>query len=166
MEPDEYVAIAVTTDAQWEALRRLLGDPDWARDASLATAGGRRAAHDLIDARLNEWTATPPRDSVAERLVAAGIPAQALVNPHFVTPNPQLEARGFFQVMNHPVTGATRYPGFPMAFSGLGRNLHRTPPPTLGQHNDEILRRELGLSEEEVQRLRQSKIIGERPTFM
>ena len=81
-------------------------------------------------------------------------------------PNPQLIHREFFQTLTHPVTGETRYPGFPMQFSALGRNLHRSPPPTLGQHNDEILNGELGLSKVEIDELREQQIIGERPSFM
>ena len=68
--------------------------------------------------------------------------------------------------MAHPVTGETRYPGLPMSFSALDRHLHRSPPPTLGQHNDEILGGELGLSPEKLQDLRARKIIGERPAFV
>jgi crotonobetainyl-CoA:carnitine CoA-transferase CaiB-like acyl-CoA transferase len=165
-DADEYVAVAVVTDAQWVALRGAMGDPDWARDPALATAAGRRAAHDTIDAHLERWLAPQGRDAAVEKLVGAGVPAHALINAHFVMPNPQLEARCFFQVMVHPVTGTTRYPGLPMAFSGLPRNLHSLPPPTLGQHNDEILGGELGLSPDEMQDLRQRKIIGERPAFM
>ena len=41
---DRWLALAVTSDAQWQALRALMGDPGWARDAALATAAGRRAA--------------------------------------------------------------------------------------------------------------------------
>jgi len=81
-------------------------------------------------------------------------------------PNPQLEHRRFFQVMQHPVTGETRYPGLPMSFSGLNRHLHHRPPPTLGQHNEEILGGELGLSQKEIAELQEHKIIGTRPTFM
>lgn len=165
-ERDEYIAVAVATEAQWKALCAVMGDPEWARDAALATAAGRRAAHDAIDARIEEWLSHQQRDTAAQRLIEAGVPAHPLLNPHFVMPNAQLDARGFFQVMEHVVTGATRYPGFPMAFSGLGRNLHRSPPPTLGQHNDDILRGELGLSAEEIDDLRARKIIGERPAFM
>jgi len=68
--------------------------------------------------------------------------------------------------MRHPVTGETRYPGLPMAFSGLDRQLHHRPPPTLGQHNEEVLGGELGLSAEAIADLRERKIIGERPVFM
>jgi crotonobetainyl-CoA:carnitine CoA-transferase CaiB-like acyl-CoA transferase len=165
-EPDEYVALAVATNDQWHALLKLLGDPEWSRDPALAAAVGRRAAHDTIDAHIEQWLSTQPRDVAAQRLIDAGVPAHPLVNPHFVWPNPQLEHRRFFQVMQHPVTGPTRYPGFPMAFSALDRHLHRSPPPTLGQHNDEVLGGELRLSVEELQDLRARRIIGERPTFM
>ena len=165
-EPDEYVALAVATDDQWHALLRLLDDPEWSRDPALAAAAGRRVAHNAIDTHIGQWLSTQSRDAAAQRLIDAGVPAHPLVNPHFVWPNPQLEHRRFFQVMQHPVTGPTRYPGFPMAFSGLNRDLHRRPPPTLGQHNDEILGGELGLSAEELQDLRARRIIGERPSFM
>jgi crotonobetainyl-CoA:carnitine CoA-transferase CaiB-like acyl-CoA transferase len=164
-ERDEYVAIAVATDAQWQALCALMGNPAWAQVAPVCTAAGRRAAHDMIDAHVAEWLATLPRDVAVEQLLNAGVPAQALINAIAVVPNPQLEHRRFFQVMVHPVTGATRYPGLPMAFSALDRDLHRRPPPTLGQHNDEILGKELGLSPDELRDLRARKIIGERPAF-
>jgi crotonobetainyl-CoA:carnitine CoA-transferase CaiB-like acyl-CoA transferase len=165
-EADEYIAIAVATDKQWAALGSLLGDPDWARDPALATAAGRRAAHDFIDTQLEQWLSPQPRAAAAQRLVDAGVPAYPLVNAHYVWPNPQLEHRRFFQVMEHPITGPTRYPSLPMAYSGLQRALHRSPPPTLGQHNDEILGGELGLSAEELQDLRNRKIIGEKPGFL
>jgi crotonobetainyl-CoA:carnitine CoA-transferase CaiB-like acyl-CoA transferase len=163
---DAFVAVAVETDAQWASLCRAMGNPAWTRDDSLATAAGRRARHDEIDAKLGEWLAGQERDAAAEALVAAGVPAAALQNPHFVMPNPQLEHRRFFQTLKHPVTGETRYPGFPMGFSSLGPQLHRAPPPTLGQHNDEVLGGELGLSGEELEALRQAKVIGDRPSFM
>jgi crotonobetainyl-CoA:carnitine CoA-transferase CaiB-like acyl-CoA transferase len=162
----EFVALAVATDAQWTSLRSLMGDPEWARDPGLATAAGRRAAHDAIDERIEAWLAKRSQSEAVESLVDAGVPAQAVINAHHVMPNPQLEHRRFFQTLEHPVTGKTRYPGLPMLFSALGRQLHKSPPPTLGQHNAEILGGELGLSEEELQRLRDEKIIGERPSFM
>jgi len=164
-EEGEYVAVAVPDDAAWGALRAVLGDPEWARDPGLASAEGRRAAHDAIDAELSAWTRQLGRDAAAERLSAAGVPAEAVVNAHFLMPHPQLEERGFFQTLEHPVTGKTRYPGFPMGFSAFPRELHRSPPPTLGQHNDEVLAL-LGLSPDEIAGLRERKVIGERPSFM
>ncbi len=165
-EEDEYLALAVASDAQWQRLCALMNESEWSRDPALASARGRREAHDGIDARIGEWLSMQKRDEAVQTLVDAGVPAHPLVNGHFLMPNPQLEHRRFFQVMEHPVTGETRYPGLPMAFSGLERHLHASPPPTLGQHNDEILGGELGLSPNELRGLRERKIIGERPSFM
>jgi crotonobetainyl-CoA:carnitine CoA-transferase CaiB-like acyl-CoA transferase len=162
----ELLALAVATDDQWRSLVNLLGSPDWAGAPELGTSDGRRGQHDAIDAGLTAWFGARPLAATVEALTSAGIPAAALVNAHSVLPNPQLEQRGFFQVLDHPVTGPTRYPGLPMHFSGLGRQLHRRPPPTLGQHNREVLCGELGLSESELERLIEGQIIGTRPSFM
>ncbi|MCP5065765.1 MAG: CoA transferase [bacterium] len=161
-----WVAIAVATPEHWEALRRALGDPEWARNPDLATAEGRRASHDAIDEELRRWTSTHTRQQAASILRAAGVPAEECINSHMLVPNPQLEQRGFFQVMDHSLAGPVRYPGLPMRFSGLPRALRKTPAPLLGEHNEEILRDELGLSEEEIEKLRESKIIGTRPAFL
>jgi crotonobetainyl-CoA:carnitine CoA-transferase CaiB-like acyl-CoA transferase len=54
-------------------------DPRWARDAALATAAGRRAAHDGIDLEIGAWCVTRDADALAEELVACGIPAAPVV---------------------------------------------------------------------------------------
>ncbi len=165
-EAGSWIALAVACDAQWHALVSALGAPAWARDPALADAAGRRRAHDQIDAELGRWLAERDRDAAAALLSAAGVPAEAVINAHQLHPHPQLEQRGFFQWLQHPVTGRTRTPGLPMQFSGLPRALHPSPAPLLGQHNDEILRGELGLSEAEIAELRAEKIAGERPAWM
>jgi len=162
----ELVALAVATDAQWRALRELLGSPAWARDSQLAGAEGRREAHDLLDEELSKWISQRSCAENVDLLLGAGIPASAVVNGHFVRPNLQLEHRRFFQTLEHPVTGSVDYPVLPMRFSELGPELHRRPPPTLGQHNEEVLRDELGLSEDELEDLRKNKTIGTRPSFL
>jgi crotonobetainyl-CoA:carnitine CoA-transferase CaiB-like acyl-CoA transferase len=53
-----------------------------------------------------------------------------------------------------------------VTFSGLGPPWHKSPPPTLGQHNAEILAGELGLSEFEIEDLRERQIIGTRPAWL
>ena len=165
-DPEELIAVAIPSDAHWRSLRALMGEPDWACDPALDSAPGRRARHDAVDAGLEDWLAGQSRAAILDRLLAAGIPASEVINAHALMPNRQLEARGFFQTLEHPRSGKVRYPGWPMAFSGLPRALHRRPPPTLGQHNDEILGDELGLDSDELARLREEKIIGERPSFM
>jgi crotonobetainyl-CoA:carnitine CoA-transferase CaiB-like acyl-CoA transferase len=161
-----WLALAAATDPQWQALTRLLRNPNLARDPALADAAGRRAAHDAIDAGLRDWLATEGAHAAAEQLLAAGIPASPLVDAFHLMPNPQLAHRAFFQEMEHPLTGTKRYPGFPWRAAGWGPPWHATPPPTLGQHNEEILGGELGLSSAELSTLREKQVIGTRPSFL
>src|SRR5262249_51750140 len=46
---DRWLALAVTSDAQWMALVDAMGSPEWARAAAFVTAAGRRAGHDQLD---------------------------------------------------------------------------------------------------------------------
>jgi len=164
--PDERLALSVTSDEAWRGLYRLIEAEEWRLDESLSTHRGRFEAHDRLCARISAWARTRDRDEALEALRAAGVPASAAVNNHRLSPNPQLEARGFFQTMTHPHTGETRYPSLPAIFSAFERELHRSPPPTLGQHNREILQGDLGLSDEECDRLEAEGVIGTRPSFM
>jgi len=160
---DRWLALAVTSDAQWQALRALMGDPSWARDAALATATGRRAEHDGIDRAIGAWCATRDADVLAEELVARGIPAAPVVPASRLPRNPQLVARGFFETVAHPVVGSHEHPALPIRLGGEQRRWYARSAPTLGQHTEEVLRDLLGLDGRELERLRADGVIGTRP---
>lgn len=136
-----------------------LDDPDW------ATVQGRRAGHDAIDAVMRAWTGLRTGEAATETLAAAGVPASPVVPAHLAHLAPQLAHRGFFQPLEHPVTGTTGYPGFPMAFGAFGSTLYRSPPPMLGQHNREILG-ELGQDSADIEELERAGVIGNRPAWL
>jgi crotonobetainyl-CoA:carnitine CoA-transferase CaiB-like acyl-CoA transferase len=157
--PERWVAIAVASDEQWRALRRVLGDPEWARDDKLDEENGRRSAHDRIDAELSRWTGGQPAEDAVATLVAAGVPAEVVIPSREIAYNPQLRHRRLLEPEEHPVTGRSEIPGLPFRLSRVGRWLRRASP-TLGQHNDEILG-ELGISPADRDRLRAEGVIGE-----
>ena len=137
---DAWVAICARTDAQRAALAEL-------------TAGTELAA----------WCATQDLEAVVEVLASAGIPAAAVVSPSAVTENPQLCHRGFFERLEHPRTGEGLYPTPPFALlDGAESWLHRSPP-TLGQHNSEVLTELCGLTAADLDRLAADEVIGTRP---
>lgn len=159
---DEWIALAVHDDRQWGALVDLMGRPAWC-DGDLSTVAGRRRRADDVDARLSQWIARQPLGPTLQRLADAGVPAAPVVSPSLVTDNPQLRDRGFFESLHHPRTGSGLYPCPPFALlAGQDRWLRR-PPPTLGEHNDEILGERCGLTEQELTRLATSGVIGTRP---
>lgn len=160
---DPWLALSIATDAQWCALRRALGEPDWAMDPALETRAGRRSAHDAIDVRLCEWTSRRDRAELVAELRALGVPASGVANPsRLLQTNPQLRVRRYFETPEHPVVGAMPLPSFPFRQASVDRWL-RTPAPTLGQHNEPVLCGILGLSHEELRGLETEGVIGRRP---
>ena len=136
---DGWVAVAVATDEQWSALRRALGDPAWAADPALATRAGRMGAHDRIDTLLGEWCRARSADEIVSALWEAGVPVGKVMQPHEQPDLPQLAARGFFEEMDHPVIGTSRYSTLPMRFSRGPEKVHHRHAPLLGEHNGELL---------------------------
>ncbi len=157
-----WVIISVVDDDRWRALVAVLGAPAWAADPVLGTAAGRRAAHDTIDEHLARWCEERSAADVESLLLQAGIAVAKVRLPHEQTELEPLVARSFFTTLEHPVTGINVHGGFPALFSAGPdpASLHRGPPPTLGQHNHEILGDLLGLDSEEIARLESAGVIG------
>lgn len=159
---DTWLAVSVVDDAQWQGLVAALGNPAWAADARFATHDGRWAAHDEIDEHLIAWAAAGDADELAARLQAHGVPACRGRDPRTSVDNPQLQARGFHEVVEHPVVGALPTPTVPFRFASVDRWL-RAPAPLLGEHNRDILQGMLGLDDATYASLESRGIIGTRP---
>lgn len=157
-----WITISIEADEQWAGLRRALGEPAWADDPELRTSEGRRTARDRLDEQLAAWCATQDADAIVDRLWQEGVPVAKVALPHEQRDNAQLAARGYFTELVHPVTGRSVHGGFPATFSAgpAPSDLHLAPPPTLGQHNREVLSEVLGLSDDEIAALEADAIIG------
>jgi len=156
---DVWVAIAVATDEQWFGLRRALGEPAWAMEPQYNAMDGRRKGHDTIDARLQAWCRAREADDIVGRLWDAGVPVARVMLPHRQVDLTQLDFRGFFEEVDHPVTGTSRCSTLPMRFSRSPGPMHVRHAPLLGEHNVELLS-ELGLDPEEIDALEADGIIG------
>ena len=159
--PEQWLAVSVVGDEQWRALVEVLGSPPWASDPALADHAGRRAHHDRLDERLAEWAAQVDVDDAVERLTAAGVPAAPAVDPRRTSEHPQFVARGYYETVDHPVVGPQPVTAPPFRYREVARWL-RTPAPTVGQHNHEVLH-DLGLTDDEIRALERDDIVGERP---
>jgi crotonobetainyl-CoA:carnitine CoA-transferase CaiB-like acyl-CoA transferase len=127
---DEWVAVAVRTDEQWQALCAVTG-----LDVGLGkTVADRVAARAAIDAAVAGWTSTVSQTAAAHLLQAAGVPAAPILkNPQFHT-DPHLFARQAFLPIDHPDTGVLPYPGFPWRF-GVTRPAVRSSAPPFAEGN-------------------------------
>jgi crotonobetainyl-CoA:carnitine CoA-transferase CaiB-like acyl-CoA transferase len=161
---DCWVAVAVATDEQWAGLCGALGRLEWATDPALATADGRRQNHDLIDEYLAAWCAEHTGDEIVGALWEHDVPAAKVMQPHRQSELPQLAARGFFEVVDHPVNATTKHSTLPFTSSRGPDQIHVQPAPLLGQHNHEVLS-ELGLSDKDIGDLESQGVIGTAPAM-
>ncbi len=152
---DQWLAISVENDAQWHNLRKVLGDPDWARDPALASFEGRMAHHDEIDAHLSSWTLTRDRYAAMKTLLTVGVPAGALQRSSDLAEDPQYILRKFHRFHEHPVMGRVPYAGVQFLIPGYEAGPYRFAP-LLGEHTDAILSEALGMSADQILETRES----------
>lgn len=156
---DRWIAITVTNDEEWLALCRLAGFDQALSDLTL---DARFALHDQIDAKIAGWTSGQVRDDLERLLQQNGIAACSVNNARDVVEHEHLTSRQFFPVIEHPDAGRHRFPGLPIQMSATPA-AYRRPSPGLGEHNREILVGMLGLTDEDLARLTEAKVIAEEP---
>ena len=159
---DRWVAVSITSDAEWQALCDEAGfDPAW-RELDRAA---RQERHDEIDEAIDAWTRSQSPRQVMERLQARGVIAAQVSDGRDLVEDPQLEARSFWAELDHADVGLRRYPGNPIKLSETPVTYRRAAP-GLGEHNDEIYGGLLGLSEAELAGLRVDGVIADQPPSM
>ncbi len=145
---DRWAALSVWSDEEWSRLRDALGDPEWARDATLATADGRRAREGKLDERIAEWTRWRSREEVVDALRARGLRAASVETISELFDDAQLAHRGFWQRAPHPVLGEITVMAAPYVLSATPTR-HERAGPTLGADNDYVYGEILGVPAEE-----------------
>lgn len=156
---DNWIIVAATDREMWQRLAKLIGRPDWAKDISLESAEARRESEDLIEQAIGAWTITRDAERAMSELQAARIAAGVARLPIDLLSDRHLRSRGYLQETERAFIG--RHPQPSMAIrEGQRPYAIRTPAPTLGQHNKEILSGLLGLCDTEIAHLASQGIIG------
>jgi formyl-CoA transferase len=132
--------------------------PELAKDARFASNGKRVQNRVELTRLLDKIFVQRPTKEWIARLEAAGVPCGPINDLAQVFNEPQALARGLRMELAHPAAGKVSLVRSPMRFSETPVE-HGVPPPTLGQHTDEVLRELLGKSEGEIARLRAAAII-------
>ena len=145
---DRWCAIAVFSDEEWQAMRRVIGDPPWCSDARFATLTDRKKNEEDLDRLVEQWTIHYPPEEVMARLQEAGVSAGVLETAEDLHRDPQLEARRHFRALEHQEIGESTYDSMGSILSKSPADLNRAAP-VMGQDNYYVYTRILGLSDEE-----------------
>ena len=141
---DNWCAIAVDTDSQWQALAAKIG----LDGSAYPTQADRLQNHDEIDAAISSWTSQLPAREVMQTLQAAGVPAGVVQRSSDLLQDSQYAHRGFYRYFDHGAMGRVPYAGHQYRISGYD-NGPRGPAPMIGEHSFEVLS-ELGLADEDI----------------
>jgi crotonobetainyl-CoA:carnitine CoA-transferase CaiB-like acyl-CoA transferase len=150
---DGNFVVAVGNDEQWRRFCNVLDMESVAADQRFATNRLRLANYDVLRPMLGERLRSRPRAEWVEGLKSAGVPCGSVRDVAEVLQDPQLDARGMIQQVEHAVAGTVRVTGVPIKLSDTPGAV-RTPPPTLGQHTQSILALDAGLQAGEIDELR------------
>jgi crotonobetainyl-CoA:carnitine CoA-transferase CaiB-like acyl-CoA transferase len=156
---ERWITIDVGTDAEWEALCAVMGNPPWTRDRRFRDQLARWHHRDELDRHIAAWTADQDAFDLFHRLVAAGVCAGPVQNERDALACPHLNERGFFEELDHPEFGAYRYPGLNLRMSHIPNHLRRHPV-RLGEDNEYVYRDLLGIADDEYAGLERLGHIG------
>ena len=155
---EDYILIAGNADTVFGRLAEALGHPEWAEDKRYSTHHARGENMEEIDAMISDWTSGRTVDEVLETMREAGVPAGKVFTAKDMLEDPQYSARENVVEVEDPEIGP-----FPM--QNVVPRLSETPGevrwtgPSLGEHNEEVYGKVLGLDEKDLGGLRERGIV-------
>jgi formyl-CoA transferase/CoA:oxalate CoA-transferase len=156
---DQPIIVAVGNEELWKTFCRTIGreelteDPRFCTNASRIIPENRKALSREVEETFRDRTA----EEWIGLLWEAGIPAGPINSVEYLQKDPHLMARGAFAKVSNPVLGEVSIVAAMPKLSSTPGGVHR-PPPMLGQHTSELLA-ELGLSAEEIVKLRSEGLV-------
>ncbi len=154
---DKWVAIACTTDKMFERLADVMERPELASSTMFGPQRQRLAARDAVNAIVTEWTRSLDRAELMQRCLKGQVPIGKLNSIADIFEDEHFIARGNLAKIQED--------GMELAIPGVVPTLSETPGritnlgPALGNATYEVMRETLGLSADEIKRLRDKRII-------
>jgi formyl-CoA transferase len=155
-DPDAYIYF-ITQAPVWGAICDIIGKPDWKTDPDYATPRARLPRLKSIFATIEEWTMTKTKFEVMDICNKVDIPVGPILSMKEIAEDPSLRATGTVVEVDHPTRGTYLTVGNPVKMSDSVTEVKRSP--LLGEHTEEILRKELGYNAKEIAEIKVSGAI-------
>jgi formyl-CoA transferase len=155
---DGLVLIAANQDTVFGRLTEAMGQPGLATDPRYATHGARGANQQELDAMVERWTQSLTTREVLALMDQHGVPAGLIYRAPEMLEDPHFKAREAIVTVPHPDFGDLRMQNVAPKLSETPGGVH-SPSPDLGQHNDEIFLKVLGLAAQRYAELKSRKVI-------
>ena len=155
---DGYVVVGILTNPLWENLLKAIGREDAIPDPRFADPMTRGANCDAVDSMIEEWTSKRAKMEAMSYLAERGVPCGAVLDMTELLNNPHLRERGMVTEIEHPTRGKIAVVGSPIKLSKSEIKIQ--PAPLLGQHTRDILGSMLNLSKDDLDKLKEEKIIS------
>jgi len=144
---DRRCAITVFNDSEWQAFCLVIGSPAWTKQQEFASIDGRKQNEDELNRLVEQWTVNHTPEEVMTVMQLAGVPAGVVKTNKEIFEDPQLGHRNFFQQVEHSEMGPIFQQAWPISLSESKTNIR--PAPALGEHNEYVATKILGLSDNE-----------------
>ncbi|HVA81532.1 MAG TPA: CoA transferase [Candidatus Binataceae bacterium] len=154
---DQWVAIAISTDAEFGALCEILRVPSLAADRNFLRLADRLRNVEALDAEVAARTRNFSREDLVARLRARQIAAGPVYNTLDLMEDEALRESGMLVTLKHGEVGERVVPGLPVRFGAIEPRYFGAP--MMGEHTDEVLSSLLGMSADEIAKLREDKVL-------
>lgn len=135
---DGYVILNALDDHHFNALRELMGNPDWCAGDAWNSMAYRANNLMNIAPQIDAWLLSQKKEEIHHKAAAKRIPIGPMYTANDVMNYRQYAAREYFVDVDHPEAGTQRYAGWPYKLPASPPRIQR-PAPRLGEHNAEIL---------------------------
>jgi formyl-CoA transferase len=156
-EPNDYGYLLATTREVWDNLLKVIGREDLLGDPRYAEILERKKHAVEVSAMIRAWTEQHGKFAVMAQLAKVDVPCGAVFDSGDVFSDPHLRERDMIVTIEHPTRGTMTMPGCAVQLSQSPREVR--PPPLLGQHNREVYREFLGLTQGELAELKAEGVV-------
>ncbi|KAK8220680.1 CAIB/BAIF family enzyme [Phyllosticta capitalensis] len=155
---DGDILLGGGNDRLYGVLCERIGKPEWTTDARFSTNAIRVKNRDVLEEMIEKETQRKTTQEWLEIFEGSGMPYAAINDIQGTFNHSHVLARNMVAEVEHSQCGPIKLVNTPVKYSHSAPGI-RTPPPTLGQHTDEVLQ-EVGLSKAEVKRLRSEGVVA------